>query len=231
MGEKIMYYIASGFGNGMYTLREHNLIPTNYGIKEEDRYIKNLSRDYKKAIIKAKSFVGNDDKLEIGTAWNLEKWGEAEKPQREIYVATKLTSRQIAYLEEKAKKKAKQEAEYAEIKRKEQEAYDKAEWIPVTDQRIILTGVIDKIYHKENQWGGQWRMFFIDDRGFKLNGGIGESFKEKHYNADAEDADDYQTTFFENGSRLTFMAKVTPSNDPKFGFFKRPTKVQILKEN
>ena len=71
MGAKIMYYIASGFGNGMYTLREHNLIPTNYGIKEEDRYIKNLSRDYKKAIIKAKSFVGNDDKLEIGTAWNL----------------------------------------------------------------------------------------------------------------------------------------------------------------
>ena len=216
-----MYYIASGFGNGMYTLREHNLIPTNFGVNEEDRYIKNLSRDYKKAIIKAKAFVGDNDKLEIGTAWNLEKWGEAEKPQR--YEAPELTRKQIAYFEEKAKKKAKQEAEYAEIKRKEKEAYDKAERIPVSDQRIILTGVIDKIYHKENQWGGQWRMFFIDDRGFKLNGAIGESFKEKHY----DDQGDYYTQFFDKGSKISFMAKVTPSNDPKFGFFKRPSKVQL----
>lgn len=226
MGANIMYYIASGFGNGMYTLRQHSLIPTNYGIKEEDRYIKNLSRDYQKAIIKAKAFVGDHDKLEIGTAWNLEKWGEAEKPQR--YEAPELTPKQIAYLEEKAKKKAKQEAEYAEIKRKQKEAYDKAEKIPVTDQRIILTGVIDKIYHKQNEWGGQWRMFFIDDRGFKLNGGVGQSFKEKHF---YNDEDDYHTTFFENGSRVTFMAKVTPSNDPKFGFFKRPTQVQLIKDS
>jgi len=45
-----MYYISSGFGNGMYTLREHNYIPTNYGFNEKDSYIRNLSRDFDKAM-------------------------------------------------------------------------------------------------------------------------------------------------------------------------------------
>ena len=58
-----MYYISSGFGNGMYTLREHNYIPTNYGFNEKDSYIRNLSRDFDKAIIKAKEYVGDRDKL------------------------------------------------------------------------------------------------------------------------------------------------------------------------
>jgi hypothetical protein len=214
-----MYYISSGFGNGMYTLREHNYIPTNYGFNEKDSYIRNLSRDFDKAIIKAKEYVGDRDKLEVGNKFDLEKWGEAEKPYR--WEAPELTPEEIAKREAEAKakaeKKAIEDAEYAEIKRQEQEAYDKADPIPVTDDRIKFTGVIEKTYHKDNQWGGQWRMFFVDDRGFKLNGSAVSQY------IDGGKAGLLQ------GARVSFVAKVTPSDDdPKFGFFKRPNNVEVL---
>jgi len=46
-----------------------------------------------------------------------------------------------------------------------------------------------------------------DDRGFKVWG----------------------TSQADKGDRVTFMARVEVSqDDPKFGFYKRPTKVQIL---
>jgi len=214
-----MYYISSGFGNGMYTLREHNYIPTNYGFNEKDSYIRNLSRDFDKAIIKAKEYVGDRDKLEVGNKFDLEKWGEAEKPYR--WEAPELTPEEIAKREAEAKakaeKEAEEEAEYQEVLRLRQEAYDKADPVPVTDDRIKFTGVIEKTYHKDNQWGGQWRMFFVDDRGFKLNGSAVSQY------IDGGKAGLLQ------GARVSFVAKVTPSDDdPKFGFFKRPNNVEVL---
>ena len=223
-----MFYISSGFGNGMYTLREHGYIPTNYGVKEEDRYVKNLARDYDKAVAKAEQhmidYVGDRDKLELGKKWDLAKWGEAEKPDR--WEAPELTPEEIAKREAEAKAKAEKkaiaDAEWAEIKRQEQEVYDKADPVPVTDERIKFTGVIEKTYHKDNQWGGQWRMFFIDDRGFKLNG---SAIKETYIDEDGDE----EVRFFEDEARVSFVAKVTPSDDdPKFGFFKRPNKVEVL---
>jgi len=126
-----MFYISSGFGNGMFTLREHSLIHTNYGTKEDDRYIKNLARDYDKAVIKARQFVdsiGEYAVLDEGKAWDLEKWGEAEKPNR--WEAPVLSPKEIAKIEadKEAKEKAKAEAqaERLEEERLKQEAYDKA---------------------------------------------------------------------------------------------------------
>tara|TARA_R110002167_G_C12427569_1_gene629506 strand:- start:98 stop:757 length:660 start_codon:yes stop_codon:yes gene_type:complete len=219
-----MYYISSGFGNGMYTLREHNYIPTNYGFNEKDSYIRNLSRDFDKAITKAKEYVGDSDKLEVGNKFDLEKWGEAEKPYR--WEAPELTPEEIAKREAEAKakaeKKAIEDAEYAEIKRQEQEVYDKADPVPVTDDRIKFTGVIQKTYFTNNQWGGSTRMFFIDDRGFRLNG---SAIKETYIDEDGDE----DRRFVDDAVRVSFVAKVTPSDDdPKFGFVKRPNNVEVL---
>jgi len=232
-----MYYISSGFGNGMYTLRVHSLIPTNYGINEEDRYVKTLSRDYDKAVAKAKEFVGDKDKLEISKAWDLEKWGEAEKNYR--YVAPELTPEEIAKreaeAEAKAKEEAEREAERLEVLRLRQEAYDKAEAVPVTDERIKFTGVIEGTYYKDSQWGSQRKMFFIDDRGFKLNGTniqvpyiSSVTGKQEVINEGTED-EFKRTKFCQEGDRVSFVAKVQPSDDdPKFGFFKRPNQMEVL---
>jgi len=228
MGGRIMYYISSGFGNGMFTLRERGYIPTNYGVKEDDRYVKNLARDYDKAITKAKDYVGDCDKLELGKKWDLAKWGEADKPDR--WEAPELTPEEIAKREAEAKAKAEKkaiaDAEWAEIKRQEQEVYDKADPVPVTDDRIKFTGVIEKTYFKDSQWGGSTRMFFVDDRGFKLNGSVGKVFEEKY---DFDEDGDYRTRTLNEGTRVSFVAKVQPSDDdPKFGFFKRPNQVEVL---
>ena len=227
-----MYYISSGFGNGMFTLRERGYIPTNYGIKEDDRYVKNLARDYDKAVAKAEQhmldYVGDRDKLELGKKWDLAKWGEADKPDR--WEAPELTPEEIAKREAdakaKAEKKALEDAEWAEIKRQKQEVYDKADPVPVTDDRIKFTGVIKNKYFKDNQWGGSTRMFFIDDRGFKLNGSVGKAFEEKY---DFDEDGDYRIRTLEEGTRVSFVATVTLSDhDPKFGFFKRPSNVEVL---
>jgi len=222
-----MFYISSGFGNGMFTLREHSLIHTNYGIKEDDRYIKNLARDYDKAVIKARQFIdsiGEYAVLDEGKAWDLEKWGEAEKPNR--WEAPVLSPKEIAKIEadKKAKDKAKAEAqaERLEDERLKQEAYDKAEPVPVTDKRIKFTGVIEKTYYTYNQWGGSTKMFFVDDRGFKLNG---TAIKETFF----DDEGDEVTQYVDNGVKVSFIAKVVPSDDdPKFGFIKRPNNVEVM---
>jgi len=234
---KNYYYISSGFGNGMFTLREHYVILTNYGIREEDRYVKTLSRDYDKAIAKAKDFIGDKDKLDLGKKWDLAKWGEADKPDR--WEAPVLSDKEIAKREAeakvKAKEKAKREAEYQEVLRLRKEAYDKAESIPITDERIKFTGVIEGTYHKDNQWGGQWRMFFLDDRGFKLNGTNikvpyinSKTGKAEVINEGTEDEFEREK-FVQKGDRISFVAKVKPSDDDsKFGFYQRPNKVEVL---
>ena len=223
-----MYYISSGFGNGMFTLREHGYIPTNYGIKEEDRYVKNLARDYDKAVAKAEQhmldYVGDRDKLELGKKWDLAKWGEADKPDR--WEAPELTPEEIAKREAEAKAKAEKkaiaDAEWAEIKRQEQEVYDKADPVPVTDDRIKFTGVIQKTYFTNKQWGGSTKMFFLDDRGFRLNG---TAIKETYIDEDGDE----DRRFVDDDVKVSFVAKVIPSeDDPKFGFIKRPNNVEVL---
>jgi len=233
---KNCYYISSGFGNGMFTLREHSVFKTNYGLKEEDRYIKTLARDYDKAVAKAKEYVGENGKLEISKPFELAKWGEAEKNYR--YIPPVLSDEEIAKREAEAKvkaeEKAKREAEYAEVLRLRQEEYDRAEPIPVTNDRIRFKGTVEGTYSKETQWGIQHKMFLIDDRGFKINGTNVKvpyidsvTGKPEIINEGTEDEFE-RKTFVKKGDRVSFIAKVQPSDDPKFGFFKRPTNIKEI---
>jgi hypothetical protein len=218
-----MFYISVGQGNGMYTLREEYVVKTNYGLDVKHHYIRNLSRDWNKAIAKAKEIVGDND-LFVGDESHLNEWGDADKYYFEPYTISKEESERREII---AKQKAKAKAERIEELRLEQEAYDKAKPIPVTDNRIKFTGIIEKTYSKTTEWGIQFKMFFVDDRGFKLNGSMGKAFEEKY---DFDEDGDYRTRLLQEGTRVSFMASVKPSADPKFGFFKRPTKVELLKE-
>ena len=98
--------------------------------------------------------------------------------------------------------------EEKQIARKEQAILDaNAEPVPVTDERMQITGKILATKYVENDWGGSMKSLVQDDRGFKVWG----------------------TSQAEKGDRVSFMARVEVSeDDPKFGFYKRPTKVQIL---
>jgi len=87
-----------------------------------------------------------------------------------------------------------------------------AEPVPVTDERIQFTGEVIKTTFKDyvlpnGMETSSQKCTVKDDRGFVVWGGdVGEK-----------------------GDKVTFMATVTVSdNDPKFGFFKRPTKIQQI---
>lgn len=118
--------------------------------------------------------------------------------------------------------------EYDERKAEEARVKENADPIPVTDKRIKITGTVLGFKEVEG-WGyGETvtKMIFIDDRGFKLYG-TAPSYKkmEKNRYGTMEE----MTCHLDKGDKVEFMARVEPSkDDTKFGFFKRPTKVQVL---
>lgn len=90
-----------------------------------------------------------------------------------------------------------------------------AEPVPITDQRIKITGAILSINIKEQygyNGGIEYRRvgLILDDRGFKVWGTMNEG---------------------DTGDKIEFMCRVQQSDkDDKFGFFKRPTKIKITEE-
>jgi len=108
------------------------------------------------------------------------------------------------------------ELDRLEDTRRKAERTADAESVPVTDERILITGEVVKIAVQENDFGFRDVMTVEDDRGFRLWGSVPSSL-------DIEDI---------KNKRITFTAKVTQSDrDPKFGFFKRPTKAEMFKTN
>tara|TARA_R100000234_G_scaffold1188_1_gene1057 strand:- start:2379 stop:3218 length:840 start_codon:yes stop_codon:yes gene_type:complete len=80
--------------------------------------------------------------------------------------------------------------------------------------RIVITGIVLAFKLQSSQFGDTLKMLVQDDRGFRVWGSVPKSL---------DDA--------ERESRITFTATVTASDrDAKFGFFKRPTKAEILEE-
>jgi hypothetical protein len=78
--------------------------------------------------------------------------------------------------------------------------------------RLEITGTILSIKEKEYDFGSRWVMTVKDDRGFLVWGTLPKAFG---------------TTI--RGAKVKFSAAVTPSDsDSKFGFYKRPTKAEVL---
>lgn len=82
---------------------------------------------------------------------------------------------------------------------------------PCPTGRVVITGEVLSTKLQESYYGSTWKMLVKDDRGFKVWGSIPSSLDASR------------------GCRVTFTAAIEPSNDDdKFGFYKRPTKAEIL---
>lgn len=122
--------------------------------------------------------------------------------------------------------------------------------VPVTKDRIEITGEVVMTKWKEDAYGGKLVMIVRDDRGFKAWGtvpsGLGYTrsggrvrmpdgtetvlWEEDFWNR-PKDAELIETIddALEPGDRVTFMAAITPADDDEcFGFYKRPTKAKRL---
>lgn len=153
-----------------------------------------------------------------GHLWNIfmgTQFGDGEQQQCHLYVVTdcKEAADWLREWLEAPRREALSRAEEAR-----QAAYDAAECIPEGDWEV-LTGEILSVRVEDNCFSRSpydtlTKMLFQDDRGFKVWGTLPRA---------AEDC--------EKGSRLSFRAQLTASkDDPKFGFFKRPSKVHIEME-
>ena len=88
--------------------------------------------------------------------------------------------------------------------------------VPVTEDRIQFEGKIIKTKWQDNDFGGSLKMIFEDTRGFKLWGSVPSKI-ENTYPTDMQ------------GLKIKFSATVQLSdNDKCFGYFKRPTKVEVM---
>lgn len=93
--------------------------------------------------------------------------------------------------------------------RLEQRAAEKESAAPCPTGRVEITGVVLSVKTQDSDFGPVTKMLVKADSGFKVYG--------------------TRTANFEVGQRVKFTAAVTPStDDPKFGFFKRPTKGEVL---
>lgn len=146
--------------------------------------------------------------LSSGQPFESRQWGEevahvyAETPSAEAHEILAAFFDSQVY--------AQRRAEIEEREKAEREAYENAE--PCPEGRVEITGTLLAVKNVPNAWGGALRCLVRDDRGFKVWGSL-----------------PYAISAAEIGDRLTFAAAVTPADeDPKFGFFKRPTKAQLL---
>ena len=146
-----------------------------------------------------------------------------------------------------AEREAAEAARQAELEAQRQAEREAAEDVPTG--RVVITGELVSIRDEESFYGYSSRIvhkgLVRDDRGFKLWGNLPADLVTALYDrwyaaekaaVEAEGAEfwtgNYGPSYWQKsarGARVTFTAAVEPSNDdPKFGFWKRPTKSGVL---
>jgi len=109
-----------------------------------------------------------------------------------------------------------------DAERQARKAEENANAADCPEGRTEVTGEIIATDLRETDFGSQWKMLVRDDSGFKVWGSI----PSKMFDIFAvDDVWPHGDTF--KGKRISFTAAISPSeDDPKFGFFKRPTKTK-----
>lgn len=95
----------------------------------------------------------------------------------------------------------------------ERAAREASESTPVVEGRVVITGKVLSVKERFSAYGSVLKITVKDDRGFRVWGTLPRSIGGQGC----------------TGRRVTFHAIVEASDDdPAFGFFKRPTKAEIL---
>lgn len=153
-------------------------------------------------------------------SFKLKKWGE-------------LSEKQVAAVERSIEREAEWAAE------REAEEADEPDPAPAIEGRIEITGKIVSSKYKDTQFGSVLKMVVLDDRGFKVWGTQPDGLLAEAPNPYSDDATASQAGWIEKGEkwyrpadrgdRVRFTATVTRSDrDETFGFFKRPTKAEVI---
>lgn len=105
-----------------------------------------------------------------------------------------------------------------------------AEPVPADGKRHQITGEVLAVKEYESDWGTNYKLVVKDDRGFVVIGGIPRELRRVTpiYLDEADNATGIEREI-DRGDRVQFMARLKASrDDPKFGFYSRPTKAELL---
>ena len=206
MNFKPYYILTTGRSESssmvMYTLRKYELdwIKTEAGLepRKTSYHVQNLSTNYVSAIEKARQIAG-DVKLEIEPKKDTRSWGEGSlDSNQDSKYLSKLAIQDI----KKSFLSQYQELPYIQV-------------VPNTEDRISLEGKIVSTKFVDNDFGGSMKMLFEDNRGFRLWGAVPKKLNDNESNL--------------NNMSIRFIAQVKVSdNDKSFGFYKRPTKIEVI---
>lgn len=145
---------------------------------------------------------------------NIVKYGHISDKQVEFLA--KLVDRIDNYAEREAEQAAKQAAERAALQ-------------PCPTGKVMITGEVISTKAVDSQYGIVYKMLVKDDRGFKVWGSIPRALELFDVEQSDEQGSWKLQRGLERGDRVSFSATVEPSNDDThFGFYKRPTKPQLL---
>ena len=206
MNFKPYYILTTGRSESsskiMYTLRKYELdwISTEAGLepRKTSYHVQNLSTNYVKAIEKARQIAG-DTKLEIEPKQDTKSWGEGSTDSNQD-------------------SKYQKELKIQNIEKNFLRQYEELPYIhvvPNTEDRISFEGKIVSTKFVDNDFGGSMKMLFEDNRGFRLWGALPKTLNDSESNL--------------NNINIKFIAQVKVSdNDKCFGFYKRPTKVEVI---
>jgi hypothetical protein len=127
-----------------------------------------------------------------------------------------LSEKQLEFLTKLIKQHDDYEARKDEIEAERKAQYDAAKPIPFSDKRGTVVGRVLSIKAVESDYGVTMKMLVIADDGWKVFGSIPAGTMS-------------QVEGFGRGCKVQFDAKVQVSDDdPKFGFYSRPTKLKLL---
>ena len=209
---KPSYYISTGKGNVLYTLRYLQWEISSYGDHptpyQVTSHVVNLSTDKDEAIQKAKNYCADsmfELKLESITE-DTNDWGSAgsEYRDQEAWEARQEETRIYNSIQEVLA------IAYADIKNIFYQP------VPTTEGvRILFSGKVLGTKWVDNDFGGTEKCLFQDDRGFKMWGNYGSRM----------------TNATEDDGYLQFMAFCKPSKDDEyFGFFNKPIQAKGRKQ-
>lgn len=138
-----------------------------------------------------------------------------------------LSERQVEAVKKFIDREKEWEAQRAEEKADEPDPSP----VPITDERVQITGKILSVKFQDSIYGPQEKMLVMDDRGFKVWGTRPQSLLVRVDNEDLGwiEQDGHRHRPADKGDRVQFVAKVKPSDDDEtFGFFSRPAQAQVI---
>lgn len=118
--------------------------------------------------------------------------------------------------------------EKEKLQREQREA-EKANAADCPEGRMVIEGEVVSVKWKDSDYGGSLKMTVKTDAGYLVWGSVPSALCSIPTTI-SEGEDSWETyKDVERGDRVRFTGTVTPSDtDKKFGFFKRPSKAELL---